>query len=74
MARRHSGFRARMVSQGRKTFWLAGTHFQTVMAAANTAVLISTLNAAALALRPFTVIRTRGYIALLSDQLSANEV
>ncbi len=33
----------------------------------------SSLNAAALALRPFTIIRTVGYLAMISDQVAASE-
>ncbi len=73
MARRFHGVRSRLVSSGRKTFWLSGTVAQTALAAGGTAVLVSALNAAALALRPFTVVRTRGYWSVFSDQLSANE-
>ena len=40
---------------------------------ANTGVLVSTLNAAALALRPFTVMRTRGIVHWETDQLAASE-
>ena len=58
----------------REMVWLglASTTGQTALAA-GTAVLVSSLNAAALALRPFTVVRTRGYIYTESDQDSANE-
>ena len=73
MARRFSGFRNRMIRSGRKTFWLSGAHIQTTMAAANTAVLVSSLNAAALALRPFTIVRSRGFWTLTSDQTAATE-
>ena len=37
------------------------------------ATLVSSLNAAALALRPFTILRTRIVISLLSDQVAATE-
>jgi len=73
MARRFAGFRNRLVRQGRKTFWFSGTSVESAITAANTAVVQTSLNAAALALRPFTIVRTRGYFHIISDQLSANE-
>ncbi len=73
MARRFSGLRNRMIRSGRKTFWFTSGIFADTMGAASTAVLISQLNAAALALRPFTVIRTRGWFGFRSDQTAASE-
>ena len=73
MARRSHGFRQRMVSSGRKTFWLAGTHVRQSLSSADVAVLITGLNAAALALRPFTIVRTRGILYIRSDQTAASE-
>ncbi len=43
------------------------------IAAASTAAIDFSLNAAALALRPFTVVRTRGLLYSRSDQLAATE-
>ena len=43
------------------------------MNTASNAQIIASLNAAALALRPFTVIRTRGVLGLTSDQTGASE-
>ena len=57
----------------RETRWLAGLSTNTVAAAASTASLLTSLNAAALALRPFTVVRTRGYIYIRSDQNAVSE-
>ncbi len=57
----------------RDSLWL---QFQPTITAVNgggTAVLIFTLNAAALALRPFTVVRTRFQLGMRSDQTSAAE-
>ncbi len=73
MARRFSGFRARMVRSGRKTFWIGGVGSIFTLAAASTAIAISSLNAAALALAPFTIVRTRGWFAFGSDQIAADE-
>ena len=56
----------------RETSWLAGL-FATDTVAASTALLLTQLNAAALALRPFTVVRVRGILQITSDQAAANE-
>ena len=65
----------RPVARGprRKTVWLAGGMSETTVAAANTAVLVAQLNAAALALWPFTIVRTRGYFSIRSDATAADE-
>ncbi len=73
MARRFSGFRQRLVRQGRKTFWFNGAWTNTNLASANSAAIVVSLNAAALALRPFTIIRTRGVWGVRSDQISVDE-
>jgi len=58
----------------RQTQWLAGTDPTAFTAlAAATSVLFSSLNAAALALRPFTVVRVRGLLSIVSDQVAASE-
>ncbi len=57
----------------RESFWFAISANQSTMAAASTAVLASSLNAAALSLRPFTVIRTRLVFYARSDQQAASE-
>ena len=73
MARRFSGFRQRLVSQGRKTFWFDGVVVNTNLASANSAAILTSLTAGALALRPFTIIRTRGTWGVRSDQDAADE-
>ncbi len=73
MANRFHGFRRRVVASGRKTFWLAGAVSQTTLASTSSAVVITSLNAAALALRPFTIVRTRGVWSVFSDQTAADE-
>ena len=73
MGRRFAGFRQRLVATGRKTFWLGGAITESTLGSGNSALMITSLNAAALALRPFTVVRTRGYWAVHSDQAIANE-
>ena len=57
----------------RESLWLGVGESNTVIAAASTAVAINALNAAALALRPFTIVRTRGILAYVSDQTAASE-
>jgi len=68
-----SGFHMRGGVQRRESLWLDFAPAQTTFAAASTAVLMGSLNAAALALRPFTVVRTRGYMFVRSDQSGASE-
>ena len=72
MARR-SSLRTHLIRTGRKTFWFTGLHSSVALAGASTAVIVSSLNAAALALRPFTIVRTRGFVGLASDQVIATE-
>ena len=69
MAHRRSNF---VRSQRRETAWIF-QNFTADTVAAGAAVLVSTLNAAALALRPFTIVRTRGMLTVNSDQLAASE-
>ncbi len=66
----------RIMRQGRSVrelFWLFVFETNTVLAAADTAALINTMNAALLALRPFTVVRSRGILAYRSDQTGVSE-
>ncbi len=70
---RKSGFVRRNNRMVRETVWFGGVISVTTLAAASTATLVTSLNAAALALRPFTVIRTRGTLQLTSDQTAATE-
>ena len=74
MARGRSNFRSRMLERhGRQTFWFSAITTQDTIATASTAIILSQLNAAALALRPFTVVRARGYVHIRPDQESAAE-
>ena len=70
---RRSGFTTRGGRSVRESLWFDGPVFNTNMGAASTAVLVSSLSAAALALRPFTVVRTRGSMFLETDQQAASE-
>jgi len=67
-----SRFRRGSVAR-RESIWISQIPIDTTLAAASTAALISTLNAAALALRPFTVVRTRGSLWVRSDQTVTSE-
>ncbi len=70
--RRSSGFTRR--SPGRLTLWGAeafGTDFVALPAASF--LVLSSLTAAGLALRPFTITRTVGLLAIRSDQAAAVE-
>ncbi len=70
---RRSGLVLRGGRNRRESVWIGGTDVRTAIATATTASLVTSLNAAALALRPFTVVRTRGFMYLMSDQAAAAE-
>ena len=70
---RKSGFIQRSGRMRRESLWIGVGATTTTLAAASTAALINSLNAAALALRPFTVVRTRGNLFGRSDQTVALE-
>ncbi len=71
MARRFT--RGRFVRPAKATkIWL-GAGLAAAGAAAGSATLLTTLNAAALALRPFTILRTRQVIHFTSDQSAVSE-
>ena len=57
----------------RQSVWIGIAEASNTIATSSTAVLSSSLNAAALALRPFTVVRTRGILGINSDQNAASE-
>jgi len=57
----------------RSTMWIRLTETSTNLAAGNSAAILLSLNAAALALRPFTIVRTRGVFQVTSDQTAATE-
>ena len=61
-------FAVRGRSQKRQSVWFEFPPSQISVAAPSTAFLGFSLNAAALALRPFTVVRTRGSLFYRSDQ------
>ena len=61
------------VGKDRLTVWFTWGISSTTSAAASAAVITNTLNAAALAFAPFTIIRTRGILHVSSDQTGALE-
>jgi len=63
----------RQRAQRRETMWIELGTVASTLAGAPTAVLASSLNAAGLALRPFTVVRVRGWLECHSDQAAASE-
>ncbi len=73
MARR-SRAPARFVRPPARTMIWLGNSIDKVNVPASSAVLIGVLNAAALALRPFTIVRSRMLIAWQSDQIVASEI
>ena len=76
MANRVNRFRvhrSNIAGPVRETLWFGGTYTITTLAA-GTPVLLTSLNAAALAMRPFTIVRTRGALLVGSDQTAAGEV
>jgi len=73
MARRFTRSRGRSGAPRRESLWIGITETRNSIAAASTAVIINSSSAGALALRPFTIIRTRGYLTVRSDQEVADE-
>ncbi len=73
MARRHfgSGF-PRGRTNRRETSWILLADLSTALGA-GVSVMSASLNAAALAMRPFTIVRVRGFIHLRSNQVAASE-
>ncbi len=69
-----SGFIIRGGARKRETLWLGGTAFTQTLATTTSVALVLSLNASALALRPFTIVRTRGILRCFSDQLGGTEV
>jgi len=70
MARRHIVTRS---GARRETLWFFTSIVRATLTA-NGGTLLTSLNAAALALRPFTIVRTHQTIHIKSDQVAASEV
>ena len=74
MARVRVQSRRGLISGPRRTStWFFFTPLEQAVAAASTATLLYTMNAAALALRPFTIVRTLLWFNIISDQSAAVE-
>ncbi len=71
---RRSGLVLRGGTNRRATTWIPLEAGRAVMGGAQTAILVAALSAGALALRPFTIVRTRGFWHVRSDQVAATEV
>jgi len=74
MARRSPTGRFPALRQGRRRemVWLPLAPTNTAFVPSQ-AVLFSSMNAAALALRPFTIVRTKGWMRIVSDQTANSE-
>ena len=71
---RRSGLVLRGGRNVRETRWLNLTESSTTLPAANSGVITNVTGASILALRPFTVIRSRGILHVETDQSAASEV
>ena len=69
---RKSGFIQRAGRMRRETLWVPISPVTTVLSASQVA-LVYTASAAEDALRPYTVVRTHLYLAIVTDQLAASE-
>ena len=67
-----SGFINRSSGRVRETIWIFGQFGEQGLATGGS-VLLTSLNAVALALRSFTVTRTRGQLMVTSDQNAVTE-
>ncbi len=72
MARKFTRSRGRSGAP-RESLWLFANVAGATLASASTASLLFSYNAAALALRPFTIVRTRGVFGVKSDQIATQE-
>jgi len=70
---RKSGFVRRGGVMRRETVWFQYPRASATLTASAQVAVMHSLNTAALALRPFTVVRTRGVWLCLSDQSAATE-
>ncbi len=70
---RRSGLVLRGGRNVRESRWLFITGTTATLPSSSTAIIINSLDAGALALTPFTIVRTRGFLHLKSDQTAAAE-
>ena len=73
ISNRKSGFITRSGVKRRETVWFGATVLANTLAS-GTPVFVAALNAAGLALRPFTIVRSRGWSYVVTDQEAADEV
>ena len=74
MARHRSFVRgASAIRSARKTTWFQFLPVETTLAGSAATSLVFALNAVALAMRPFTIVRTHWYVKLQSDQAASVE-
>ncbi len=77
MARIHTNRKSGFIQRGgvmrRESLWVANDDTETVIGAANSAVLFGGFTAAVLDMRPFTIVRNRGFWHIRSDQGTASE-
>ena len=74
MARRTRFVSRGHVSQRRKTIWGAHVMSQHMIAGGDTAAILSNAGASILAMRPYTIVRTRGFLSLSTDNHVAEEL
>ncbi len=70
---RKSGFIRRDGGMRRDTLWVGTSVIQATAGLPNISTLLTSFGASVLALRPFTIVRTRGTMLLRSDQGAASE-
>ncbi len=70
-------FRGRSTRPGRvvkrKSLWIGFGPFTDILGSNTTAIFVASLNAAALAFRPFTIVRSHFVFRIISDQAAAAE-
>ncbi len=71
---RRSGTVLRGGVQRRQTFWIDMVATSSTVAAGANPLLFTGFSAGVLALRPFTIVRMRGFLKVFSDQVAATEV
>ena len=70
---RKSGFITRGGVSRRESLWLGGVFSLITISAPPGPVIVSSLSAFLLGLRPFTVVRNRGIVGIHTDQIAATE-
>ncbi len=68
-----SGFTVRDGVRRRESFWISTGVINAAPAAASTAIILTSFSSVILNLRPFTIVRTRGFMLVRSDQQAASE-